>query len=283
MIALGIGLAMSSKLSGALISILTAAMFLIVLIQIIRKKDSSLSIKKLLIQFAVFAVIVFPIGLFWPLFAYINYQQPILYVWTSLSPQIGVADGVTWFDKYGYFNFYLYYHYPYMVLWKSGSHLPQDYNIYDAMLKSSLFGEFSYDSRLIPLSYILITLNLLVAIAFAVLTIYLIIKFIILKNRDHKNKTKHNYLNNTIYGMAILFLIFFINYIIFTAKNPYLCSYDFRYIVPIVIPFAYFIGLGIDKISASKKLVLNKYVPNITAITVLLLAISTCVFYCIIR
>lgn len=283
LIAIGIGLAMSSKLSGALISILSAIMFLIVLIQVITKKDTSIKLHKLIIQFIVFAVIVFPLGLFWPLFAYINYNQPVLYVWTSLSKNIAVKDGVTWFDKYAYFNFYQYFHHPYMVLWNTNTAcLPQDYNIYDAMLKSSLFGEFSYNSKLFYLAYLFLTINLLIGIAFSILSIYMVVKFIYCNIKNHENNIKKNYLSNTIIGMAFLFFIFLINYIIFTAKNPYLCSYDFRYIVPIIIPFGYFIGLGLDKLNTSRSINLTKYTKYSTLSIVLLLSVLSCAFYCLI-
>lgn len=281
-IAIAIGLAMSSKLSGALISVLTALIFLYVLIRCIMKKDTSIKISKLILQFAIFAGIVFPLGLFWPLYAFINYGQPFLYVWTSLSPSIGVPANVTWFNKYGYFDFYMYFHHPFIVLWKNSKDLPQDYNIYDTMLKSSLFGEFSYDSRLSALAYIMLSLNLLFGIIFVLSFVYLLSQYFVYKHHDHQKKEKHNYISDEILFMGILFILFFLNYLFFTMKNPYICSYDFRYIVPIVIPFGYFIGLGINSlIKINKKPI--KFITYSLASLSMLLALSTCIFYCCIK
>ena len=77
--AVGIGLSMATKLSNAVIAVPIAFIFLLVLIQTI-KKTNTLSLKKFILQIAVFAVIVFPLGLAIPIYHKIAFDMPFGYV-----------------------------------------------------------------------------------------------------------------------------------------------------------------------------------------------------------
>ena len=78
-IAVTIGAGMMTKLNGGLVALVTGPIMLYHLIKTIRSKNKE-DIKNIIIQLAVFAVICFPLGLWYPIRNYIKFGQPLNYV-----------------------------------------------------------------------------------------------------------------------------------------------------------------------------------------------------------
>lgn len=295
LLALSIGLAMASKVSGAMIAIPIFFEFIYLLIKMIKEKRTLYAIG----LFTVFAIIVFPVGLYWPIYNYINYNQPFNYVWDNLNHNLLINPSRTYFDRFLFFPLDQYFSNIFMQLWVNNTAFPQDYNIYVSMLKSSIFGEFSYNNLFTAL--ILYIANTLLFVSLIVLVIYILIKTIINKNikpiniftliisfylsiififkKDiigyiffsvflilfivsffflFKNKTLKNinYLNILI-GI-IPSLVFIISFLLFNIKMPYACTMDFRYLGILYFTFAILIGFIIQYLFNNKSKINNK-------------------------
>lgn len=286
MIALSIGLAMASKLSGVTIAVLTAIIFIYVLIEIIIKKDISIKLSSLIIQFAVFAVIVFPLGLFWPLYNYVLYGQPLNYVFFS-SFSFYSTESASIFDRIGYFSFKEYFENPYIVTCMyNRMNYPINVNYYSTVAKMFFYGEFGYTNTWCLFNdfanvaaWIINVIALLVFFVFVVASIYLVTKFIIIIVHQTKEHKKVIIANNFTYIMAILFITFVVSSIAFIFKYPRLSSYDMRYYLPIILPIGFIFAKAIEKFSLSK----YKKASNVMGTSFILLmsslAIAVTVFY----
>ena len=284
-VAISIGLAMECKLSGVIIAIPVAFIFLVGLINTLKNRNQkdSLKISTLIWQFVCFAAIVFPIGLFHTVYAYIKYDQPIVAVWLPTYSSIVVPNRVSFASKYLWFDFQQYFQYPFIQLQliRTNSYV-QDNNLYDLLLKSPLFGEFSYNNSYITFAYIMQYSIFILAVAFVALSIFDVVLGIIKGSKNLKTNKKFSFGSISFWLMAIIFFTFYFNIIMFTTQYKYVCSYDFRYIVPIIIPFGYFIAKGIDSIEKTSNPTFAKPVSYcvIAILSVFIIASST--FYILI-
>lgn len=270
MIALSIGFAMSSKLSGSTIAIITAAIFLYILIKRITRKDLSINICPLICQFVVFALIVFPLGLFWPIYNFVKYQQPFNYVFFYDAPGYS-TDKYSIFERIGYFNLIEYFQKPYIITsqW-SGTGFPIDGNLYSTTLKMFFYGEFGisnnyclYNDAAYWVAYIIDIVAFIAFIAFCFSAIYSIIKLIIEKISFYKEKMHHKIMNDYTYIMSFIFILFLISEIIFIIKYPHVSSYDMRYYLPIILPIGFLISKALENLSVQ-----NNNVSKIANISV---------------
>lgn len=97
--------------------------------------------------------------------------------------------------------------------------IPGDYNIFAYIVKCSIFGEYEYNI-LNEFYYLFVTVNL-----------YLILysTFLIIKNIKNILKDKINLL------LISNYIILMFSYYYFNYKYPYICTMDFRYIVPTLL------------------------------------------------
>ncbi|MGM9874135.1 MAG: ArnT family glycosyltransferase [Bacilli bacterium] len=170
LLAFSIGLGMASKVSGAMIAIPIFFEFVYIFIKLIKSKKTLYAFG----LFITFAIIVFPIGMYWPIYNYLNYNQPFNYVWDNLNHNLLVDPTKNYFQRFVIFPFSQYFSNIFMQLWASNTAYPQDYNIYVSMLKSSIFGEFSYTN--LYTSVILYVANTLLFVSLILVTIYIVIK-----------------------------------------------------------------------------------------------------------
>ena len=95
-IAFGIGLGMASKMSVALFALPIALLFLYILvIEILKAKNEKRLTRQLtylLASFAIFAVIVFPLGLYYPIKHLKEWGQPITFVYNVPNQQLAVQN-----------------------------------------------------------------------------------------------------------------------------------------------------------------------------------------------
>ena len=118
----------------------------------------------------------------------------------------------------------------------------EHYNIPTFLIKSSLFGEWTWTTSYIC-KYIYV-FALFANIAIIVFSIVAIIR-----------EMTSNRKRDLIYRNIFLILYFFniISFISMNIKLPYGCSMDFRYIVPTIFIGIYFIGLQLRKIQNEAK------------------------------
>lgn len=233
-LALSIGLSMGSKLSGALVALPIGLILIIKLFFVIKESRAKKNCQSLLyfvMCILIFAIIVFPVGLYWPLYNLQNYNQPINYVFEVTNTNLFVDEshlGIV--DRFLSLPLYEFIKSPFVMLWKSST-IGQDYNVYSTLLKSSAFGEFS--SNFFIGAILLYVSTLLVFVGFFISIIYYIIQSI---RRHHFSS-----LTPIVSGLIIM-LVFFLSYAYFNYQFPATCTMDFRYLVPLVLGLGIYLG-----------------------------------------
>lgn len=221
-----IGLCMMTKLSGALIAPVTATVFIMKLIEMKKQK------KMLIPQFAAFAAVSFPLGLWYPLRNYLLFKQPLSYVFKfSTSDPVYCGDR-NLFDRL--INI------PWPKIFNQIFCSPSDdYNIPLYFFKSSIFGEFNYWNANIQAILLIYSGILLVLISLAAMI------FIYVKDR-RKNTAFLRYV------FTVNFLVQIISYLHFNITYPYACTMDFRYVIPILFSAISFAALAYDLINKTE-------------------------------
>ena len=228
MIGLFTGLAMFAKLSGALIVLPAIVAFAYSLIQSIIKKEP---FKHYLIQGAIIGAIIAPLGLWFHIYAKIKFNQPFGFVFSNLTSQLYVGDH-NFFERFiNIFDFKD----MTTALWGNTF---VNYNLPNFLIKSAIFGEYSF---ICSESFGVL------ALAFNYLFVYsslilMIIYFICSKKENLEIKI--------IGGVIVISQL--LAQLYFNIKMPYGCTMDFRYIVPIILGFMILNVLAIDKFSKEK-------------------------------
>jgi hypothetical protein len=225
LLALSIGCAMSTKFSGALIALLTAVVFLLVLLRRYRE----IGIKRLILQFTAFGAVCIPLGLWYSVRNYILFGQPIGYVaQISTTNQLYIGD-ISLFKRFLSFSI------PDMLT-NVFCNPYKDFNLWEYVVKSALFGEFTYSAAHKTVAAVLILSSLLLI----VLSLVAMVRFV-LCGRD-----KNHF---SVYTLAGLWALLMLSFVFFNLRYPFGCTMDFRYIAPTVIIGAAFLGLLHDKLN----------------------------------
>ena len=254
MIGLFTGLAMFAKLSGALIALPAIVAFLFVLIQNIVKKDTNF--KHQLIQGLIIGLIAAPIGLWFHIYAKVTFNQPFGFVFGNLNSNLYTGDH-NFFERFiNIFDF------KDMTTSLWGNTFV-NYNVPNFLIKSALFGEYSFMS-----ADALGALAFLFNYLFVHLSLLLMILYFIFSKKE-------NLETKIIAGVLVLTQL--IAQLYFNIKMPYGCTMDFRYIVPIIIGFMILDVLALDHFI--KKNDWKKYYSIVTFSIGGLLLISTTLFY----
>lgn len=233
MLALSFGLGMFTKLSAGLLAPAIAAVFLIVFIKNIK------DFKKYIIQFAVFAVVCCPLGLYWSVSNYIKYGMPLNYVpkisedsWQHLD--VSPLKRLTDWSLYQFSS-------PF-TQWEGRGGAYNEFNPFIALLKNSMFDEETFFGESVTLQSFCTALFIvnIVIVAFSLIAMVMFI----VRSKELKAEIK-----------ALLGLIFFVvfgNYIIFCINYPHICTQNTRYCVPLIITGAAFIGMFLNGAEKSK-------------------------------
>lgn len=259
MIALSIGLGMFTKLSVGLLAPAIAMVFLIVLIK--QKKE----IKKLIPQFALFAVICLPLGLFWSVRNYIKFGVPLSYV-PKLSEDSSQFINKTVLERLTDWSLPQFAS-PF-TQWEMYGGEYNEYNPFIALLKNSMFDESTFFSGSITLQSFctaLFFVNIILSV-FAAIAIILTL----LKNKDIKVEIK------TLLGLV--FAVVFGNYISFCINYPHVCTQNMRYCVPLIFVGAAFLGMFIDKSKESKSKLYKSSAQVLTRCSVTFCILSAFVY-----
>ncbi len=233
-IAFGVGASMACKLGGAMVAIVIAPMMLFRLYTGLRAtiKEGARSpggkmplIWYRVIQYAVFAVIVFPLGLGFPIYSKIRYGQDIFYFSPVTNDALNIAnqsflDRFVLFPNSDVFRMLWVYHSN-----KDAKYI-QDTSLITALIKTSLYGEYGFG--LSSLQCALMYVNSIVLILVMMFLIpYRFVMYVFFS--DHKIKDPFRF-----YVISAIIVIFYGWGVYFVNSYPHTCNEDMRYI-PILI------------------------------------------------
>ena len=199
-------------------------------------------------QFTVFALVAFPLGLWYPVRNLFLFHQPFNYVLRiSNDSELYCGNHSIW-ERFGLIkNCEIY------------DHPVGDYNVWSYLLRSSLFGEFSFNmGKLIPALLILLNLLLILVSLFAMVVVLI------------------RYRTVQWTSLFCFWLVLMGSYVDFNVKYPFGCTMDFRYVVPTALIGAVFLVKWWDEIPAKTTTLIKKGVAALTG----LFAIFSLVLYC---
>lgn len=223
------GCSVMTKISGAIMAVPIMYTFIKKIIEIYRTEKDKLL--KLFGKFLLFGVISLPLGLWHPIRNLMLFNQKIGWV---LLPADGLYVGqYSFFERFLTISFKEMFGYTYCVI-------PGDHNIFSYIVKTSILGEFAYNNS-IGIYVALFKIINLIIISTTAICIFILLK-------------KIKKISNNSFVTKILLITFFINivsYYHFNIQYPYICTMDFRYIVPTI-----FTGI------VTVCMVLNEYIKN---------------------
>jgi len=250
--AVAIGLGMETKLNAGLISLYVGGLFIYLFVRLLidnKKHPERLkphAIRTFLIQMVGFAIVVFPLGLGWAVYANKTYGESIGYVM-----DLGHSKEATgMFIDGSYYNPFLrYVAFPSPDLffsifnhrWMSEvngvrvNHWGDlDFNCWTAYYKTALFGEYDLSETLTPLGATFSYLTYYLFIFIIMMTmVYSLVKFILLfRNRCAGFKGNH-FLR---YSVIVLLVINGGAYAYFCYAYPVGCTQNARYALPLIFP-----------------------------------------------
>lgn len=213
-LALFIGLGMSTKLSVAYLAPATALVFLWKLLHTPRWT------RTLLPQFLVFALICLPLGLWWYIRCYLLFEMPLTYV-PALSTESSQYLG----DTYSFWSrlFDLspeQFQYLYISYGENGATY-LEHNIFLALLKSSVFEEQTltrYNDSIYSASFLLFWSNI-VLVAYS---LYGMIRYM----------WRSRFSASARITLWVTYGLVFLSFIIFCYSYPHVCTQSYRYMVP---------------------------------------------------
>ena len=223
MLALSIGLSMMAKLSGGTVAPAVAALFLLKLV-----KDRE-RIKTYILQYAVFGVIVFPLGIWWELANMKRYGMPFNYI-PEVGEQLSVSMARRLFDIRTASIF------PCLL---SNGDAYDEYNVWITMLKTALFDDskLSLESGSITLfAVILFVTALVLAIISLVATVMVLF--------DRKGRYEMAFEHKLLFG--VLYVTLLVSYLSFALGSNNYSAMNFRYIALMIPVEAVFLGIFTD-------------------------------------
>lgn len=221
LLALSIGCGMFAKLSGYMIAPAVAVLFIIKLVE---EKGHRF---RLILQYLLFAVICVPIGLFWTVRNMLLYNMPINYI-----PPVGGQFNVTMMQRL--FDYRMTSVFPAMI---ENGDAYYEYNVFLALIKTSLFGEYNYSNYngfFTPFCTALFIVG-----AFLALVAFIATVIIVFTDKAAISKTLKVFLAITYVTVLGSFLAFALSYSNFSAQ-------DFRYGGLAVVVQAIMLGLYAD-------------------------------------
>lgn len=274
MLALAIGLGMLTKLSGAMIAFGTGFVFLYALFTE-STGGFTANFKALWRRFALFAVICFPLGLWWPVRCYVKYGMPLGFV-----PALGknsdmylgdysVFERLTGAGEWHVSNIY-----PNIGGTAADGAVGKyfDYGIAPYIVKSSLFGEYFNKTNVGTVQNVFGYILFFSAVVLILISLAGLVVGLITKNRDNGIVEKDN---RVPFAFLIVYYVFLVgSYVIFCFNYPHTCTMDFRYIVPTLLVGAVWSGLLING--------KQKWVRPVKAVQIaatVLFAVSSVMFY----
>ena len=271
--AVAVGLGMMSKLSSATVCLPIAGIFIYEFIRTLRKKQDSLRLPKMIIQYVLFLAVCAPLGLWFQVYAYQAFGQEFGYVFSNLNHKLSTAH-------YSFFERFIF-AFDAKEWFGSLYCRPFDYNYYlfHYALRSSIFGEFSYWQG----EGFAVTATVFAYLAAGALLVGLVwCLTLYIKNR----KKEESFLQGVNISFADLLFVFLfmqsqvLSETYFYIKMPYACTMDFRYIMPMIL------AMGLTLAFVHKTLVaeggkVSVAINRVLLITCGLFLLSSSLFYCV--
>ncbi len=227
-LALSFGLGMMSKISCGIMALFTAPVMIYVLYTDIKNKRAKETIK----QLAVFALICFPLGLWYPIRNYILFKQPFNYVMRLERGHFVYRGDIPWYKRFFELSVSGLIKQPFVNVYEDSS-IPM------SVLRTSLFDETTFDSR-IWAAGIANVINLVLAAVSVVCMVYVLVKR---KGIDIKNT----------YGLFFAWLIIIGTFVQFNAAYPAFCTANFRYIPLAEVLGGVFVGYAMKLVGDTDK------------------------------
>lgn len=241
------GLGMMTKFS---VAILAAAAAVCVLIKFFSTRG--FKFKQLLVQTVCFLSCMLPLGFWYQIRNYILFRQPLGYV-APISTQSELYVKSAGILKRLILPFSTVKTDVYVDVW-------DEHNLWQYLLRNSLFGEYKFGN--VGIAVFAVLCNLLLVIA-AIISIVLILK---------RKKADGIFLTVCIFTAFEWIAFLYLN-----VSSPFRCSMDFRYIVPVTVTGAYFLGHDGGILSAAK--VKHNILPAaVTVISAVFIVSSVAVF-----
>jgi len=246
-LAFAYGFGVMTKISAAVPAVFTAAVFVAKLMQKIKEKNA----KPLILKLSVFGLISLPLGLWYSVRNYIRFRQApwyILRVAGGENNELYIGDHSV-LERFVIPDIKSILRSPY-------ADLREDYNFFVYSVKTSLFGEFSYNvPRAVPT--VLFIAALILSLAAVAAAVFAFIHF------------KEDKRTAVLSAVCVMFLGSVIS---FGINYPHICSIDFRYSTFLIIPFAVLLA----KLSSGCK---KAFVGNAVYICTMIFSLSSCLMY----
>ena len=235
-IALSLGAGMATKLSAALLIPCVALVFIVAFFRDLKRW------KRYLGQFAAFLAVSVPPAVAWPLYHLLAFDLPLNYVrlpaetiyvgHLSLWQRFGIPD---WFAR--------------RTLFYTGVR-KTDHNVWMQTLKTAVFDELTLFENGTVLWYVAYLLMAL--FAGLVLIGFVLFVRMLLRRPARLSGLGATFLG--VYGAALVG-----NYVKFCVDYPYICSFNFRYIAPLLLLGALGIAAGRSRAHACAGRCLSAY------------------------
>lgn len=229
LLALSIGFSMFAKLTGGLIAPAVAALFLL---KLIKEKQGRI---RMLLQYAVFGVICLPIGLFWTVRNKLLYDMAPGYI-PEVGQQFGHAPLLS-----RLFDFKMTSVFPAML---ENGDAYYEHNVFLAMLKSSLFGEYNYGNSWRGFD-VLCTILFIAALILAILAFAATILLIV--------KGRGGFATEWRWFFGILYATVLFAYLSFALSYDNYSAQDFRYAAILIVVEAVLLGFYSDTLDGSDR------------------------------
>jgi len=213
LIAISIGLGMITKLSIGFIALLIGPIMIYKFINSFKDKKQY----NMILQFIVFAVIVFPLGLSYAIRNFVLFDQSFTYI-LDFGEDSWLREVI---KTKNFFERFLSFPISQFFVEEGIFHDFQEYNIWVDLLKTSTYEEFGYNYISQIFAKIMLICKFLIYIAGIVAIIYIVVMLI---RRKYKENIFLTIICLTLTAIAI------VSYISLNIKMPYSCTSNFRYI-----------------------------------------------------
>ena len=220
-LALCFGLGMMSKMSCATMAFFTGAVMLIDLYKAVKKKECASIIKQLLL----FGIICVPLGIWYPIRNLIMFGQGFGYVPAAAFVKPDDKTGDIMIRKFLSFDFWNAVIRQYSV----ASDSKVEISVLQAILRTSMFGEFSYVGKDVA-AKLLQTINIFIVFSSVAAMVYVFVK-----GKSIKPLTR--------YGLTAVWAVTFIPYLLLNYRVPFPYTMDFRYLSMTILTGAAYIGV----------------------------------------
>lgn len=258
-----LGLAMMTKLSAILLAPAIGILMLLKLWNYIKEKKKIRDIRSLLLLYLGFGAVSVPLGCFFPVRNLLLFGVPLNY-----TPPVGEPlDKVTLFQRFfdfkGAAN-------PFTNMIANGNDF-DEYNIFLAILKTSIFGEADFSKT----SSVSTIVGCLLLLSGALLSIIIFVLFAAMFIKNIKGRFAGKAAKRELF-MLLIMLTGFGFLLNLCLSIPNFSSQDFRYIAHLIVPEAYLIAGALyidDRSKESKGVILAKKMLCALAVVFLLLSV----------